>query len=48
MGLNMIVESYGGRNYSFSEISKMLTAAGFKRIEKKTLATPAELIIEYK
>jgi len=48
MGLNMIVESYGGRNYSFAEISKMLKIAGFKRIEKRPLATPAELIVGYK
>ncbi len=48
MGLNMIVESYGGRNYSFAEISKMLKTAGFKRIEKRPLATPAELIVGYK
>jgi hypothetical protein len=48
MGLNMIVESNGGRNYSFAEISKMLKAAGFNRIEKRPLARPAELIIGYK
>jgi hypothetical protein len=48
MGLNMIVESNGGRNYSFAEISKMLKAAGFNRIEKRHLARPAELIIGYK
>jgi cyclopropane fatty-acyl-phospholipid synthase-like methyltransferase len=48
MGLNMIVETNGGRNYSFDEVSEMLKAAGFKRTEKRTLAAPAQLVIGYK
>lgn len=48
MGLNMIIESNGGRSYSFDEISGMLKAAGFKRIEKKSLTPPVELAIGYK
>jgi len=48
MNLNMIVELERGRNYSFSEISKMLTEVGFKNIEKRPLAGPAEIVIGYK
>jgi hypothetical protein len=48
MGLNMIVETFGGKNYSFDEISEMLKAAGFTRIERRPLAAPAELVIGYK
>jgi hypothetical protein len=48
MGLNMIVETTGGRNYSFVEISEMLKGAGFNDIEKRPLAGPAEIIIGYK
>lgn len=48
MGLNMIVETFGGRNYSFAEISEMLAGAGFGRIERRPLAAPAELVIGYK
>jgi 3-hydroxy-5-methyl-1-naphthoate 3-O-methyltransferase len=48
MGLNMIVETTGGRNYSFVEISEMLMGAGFNDIEKRPLAGPAEIVIGYK
>jgi hypothetical protein len=48
MNLNMIVELERGRNYSFAEISKMLTEVGFKSIEKRPLAGPAEIVIGYK
>ncbi len=48
MGLNMIVETYGGKNYSYSEIVDMLNQAGFKRAERRFLAGPAELVIGYK
>jgi hypothetical protein len=44
----MIVETYGGRNYSFAEMSKMLTDTGFKDIEKRPLVGPAEIVIGYK
>ena len=30
MGLNMIIESYGGKNYSYAEIVDMLKQAGSK------------------
>jgi hypothetical protein len=42
------VETFGGKNYSFAEISEMLKAAGFTRIERRPLAAPAELVIGYK
>jgi len=48
MGLTMIVENSGGRGYSYSEISQMLTEAGFKNIEKRPLIEPAEIVIGYK
>jgi hypothetical protein len=48
MGLNMMIESSGGRNYSFAEISKMLTDVGFTNVEKRSLAGPAEIVIGYK
>jgi 3-hydroxy-5-methyl-1-naphthoate 3-O-methyltransferase len=48
MSLNMMVETSGGRNFSFAEISEMLTEVGFKNIEKKSLAGPAEIVIGYK
>jgi 3-hydroxy-5-methyl-1-naphthoate 3-O-methyltransferase len=48
LGLNMIVENSGGRGYSYSEISQMLTEAGFKSIEKRPLIEPAEIVIGYK
>jgi predicted transcriptional regulator len=48
MSLNMIVELERGRNYSFAEISNILTDVGFKNIEKRPLAGPAEIVIGYK
>jgi 3-hydroxy-5-methyl-1-naphthoate 3-O-methyltransferase len=41
MGLTMIIENRGGRSYSYSEVTEMLTEAGFKNIEKRPLAEPA-------
>ncbi|HVX03445.1 MAG TPA: methyltransferase [Nitrososphaera sp.] len=48
MGLNMMIETNGGRNYSFAEVSSMLAKAGFKKMEKRPLAGPAEIAIGYK
>jgi hypothetical protein len=48
MGLNMIIETYGGKNYSYAEIADMLNQAGFKRAERRSLVGPAELVIGYK
>src|SRR5712691_3922158 len=48
MSLNMIVELERGRNYSFAELSKILTDVGFNNIEKRPLAGPAEIVIGYK
>ena len=42
------METSGGRNYSYSEVSKMLTGVGFKNIEKRPLTEPAEIVIGYK
>lgn len=48
MSMNMIIETEGGRNYSFAEISRMLTTAGFSNIEKRPLVGPASIVIGYK
>ena len=48
MSLNMIVDQPQGRNYSFLEVSKMLTDVGFTNIERRPLAGPAEVVIGYK
>ena len=48
MGLNMIIETYGGRNYSYAEIVDMLNQAGFKRAERRFLPGPTELVIGHK
>jgi 3-hydroxy-5-methyl-1-naphthoate 3-O-methyltransferase len=48
MGLNMIIETYGGKNYSYAEIADMLKQAGFKRAERRSLAGPADLVVGYK
>jgi hypothetical protein len=41
----MIVDQPVGRNYSFGEVSKMLTDVGFINIEGRPLAGPAEIVI---
>lgn len=48
MSLTMIVDQPQGRNYSFSEVSNMLTDIGFTNIEKRKLAGQAEIVIGYK
>jgi 3-hydroxy-5-methyl-1-naphthoate 3-O-methyltransferase len=48
MSLTMIVDQPVGRNYSFAEVSKMLTDVGFTNIERRPLAGPAEVVIGYK
>jgi hypothetical protein len=47
-GLAMIVDMPEGRNYSYAEVSEMLTDVGFTNIEKRPLAGPAEVVIGYK
>jgi hypothetical protein len=39
MGLNMIIETYGGKNYSNAEIVGKLNQAGFKRSERRSSGT---------
>lgn len=46
--VGMMLEVPEGRNYSFSEVSRMLTSVGFTNIEKKSLTGPAEIVIGYK
>ncbi|MGB7958312.1 MAG: methyltransferase [Nitrososphaeraceae archaeon] len=47
-GLAMIVDMPEGRNYSYAEVSEMLTDVGFMNIEKRPLPGPAEVIIGHK
>ncbi len=46
--LNMIVETYDGKNCSYAETANMLNKAGFKRDERRSLARAAEPVIGYK
>lgn len=48
MGVNMIIETEGGKNYSFAEISKMMAAAGFGNIVKQPLVGPVSIVAGYK
>jgi 3-hydroxy-5-methyl-1-naphthoate 3-O-methyltransferase len=48
MGLTMLIENSGGKGYSYSEISHMLTGFGFKNIEKRPQIDPTEIVIGYK
>lgn len=48
MSLTMVVDMPEGRNYSYEEVSKMLVDVGFKNIERRPLAGPAEIVIGYK
>ena len=48
MSLTMMIEQPEGRNYSFSEVSRMLTDVGFTNIEKRPLVGPAEIVIGHK
>lgn len=48
LGLTMILEHSEGRNYTYSEVSEMLTEAGFKEIEQRNLKGPADILIGYK
>jgi hypothetical protein len=48
MSLSMLIETSGGRNYSFAETSKMLFDVGFQNIEKRSLVGPTEIVIGYK
>jgi len=48
MGMNMLIETEGGRNYSFKEISKMMTAAGFDNIVRQPLVGPVSIVVGYK
>lgn len=41
MGLNMIIETHGGKNHSYAEIVGKRNQAGFKRSERRSLAEPA-------
>lgn len=43
-----LLEPNGGKNYSFAEIAEMLKKAGFKNMEKRPLAGPAQIAIGYK
>lgn len=48
MSLTILVEQPEGRNYSYNEISKILTDVGFNNIEKRPLVGPVDIVIGYK
>ena len=48
MGLNMMIETEGGRGYTYVEIRKMLKDTGFIEIRKHTLAGPASIVVGHK
>lgn len=48
LGLTMILEHKEGRNYSYLEVSEMLSKAGFKDIQQKSLSGPADILVGYK
>lgn len=48
MSLNMLIESDGGFNYTFSEFEEWVKEAGFKRTEYFPLAGPVSAAIAYK
>jgi hypothetical protein len=48
MSLNMLIENGDAFDYSMADFSKWARAAGFSRIESKTLAGPASAAIAYK
>lgn len=48
MALNMMVDTRGGRSYTFSELEGLLRAAGFRFVERRPLFAAAELVIARK
>jgi hypothetical protein len=48
LSLTILVEQPEGRNYSYNEISKILTDVGFNNIEKRPLVGPVDIVIGYK
>ncbi len=48
MSLNMIVDTRGGRSYTFSELRKLLHAAGFRSVERRPLFAAAQLVVARK
>jgi hypothetical protein len=48
MALNMIVDTRGGRSYTYRELRGLLQAAGFRSIRRRTLLGAAQLVIARK
>lgn len=48
MSLNMMVDTRGGRSYTFRELRELLRAAGFRTVERRSLYGPAQLVIARK
>ncbi len=48
MSLNMMVDTRGGRSYTFNELRELLHAAGLRRVERKPLYDAAQLVIAHK
>jgi hypothetical protein len=48
MALNMMVDTRGGRSYSFGELRELLQVAGFRSVERKPLFAAAQLVVARK
>jgi hypothetical protein len=48
MALNMVVDTRGGRSYTFGELRGLLHAAGFKSVGRRRLFSAVELIVARK
>ncbi len=48
MALNMMVDTRGGRSYTYGELRGLLHAAGFRSVERRSLVAAAQLIIARK
>jgi hypothetical protein len=48
MSLNMLIETTGGFDYTFSDFQSWATAAGFQRTELIPLAGPSSAVVAYK
>ncbi len=48
MSLNMMVDTRGGRSYTFNELQELLRAAGFGSVEQRRLFAAAQLVVARK
>ena len=48
MALNMLVDTRGGRSYTYGELRELLRAAGFRVVERRPLFAAAQLVVARK